>query len=244
MCNPYENDKILGEYLLFHFGKEHQIMPWSFGPQNGCHFPLRTVDELVDFSSIPTQSSALDLGCAVGGSSFHLTHFFNKVTGLDYSTFFIEAANHLKAEGTLPYRFQLEGDRYEEGIAEISRNHESVIDFLTGDACNLPENIGVFDLVHAANLICRLESPIKLLERFHELVKPGGQLVLATPFTWLEEFTKKEHWLGSGNSAEVLQKYLEPHFLLEKKVELPFVIREHRRKFQFSVSFGTRWRRI
>ena len=121
----------------------------------------------------------------------------------------------------MPYRFQLEGDRYEEGIAEISRNHESVIDFLTGDACNLPENIGVFDLVHAANLICRLESPIKLLERFHELVKPGGQLVLATPFTWLEEFTKKEHWLGSGNSAEVLQKYLEPHFLLEKKVELP-----------------------
>ena len=67
---------------------------------------------------------------------------------------------------------------------------------------------------------------------------------MATPFTWLEEFTPVENWIGSGNSEENLQRLLSPHFDLEKTKELPFIIREHRRKFQFSVSLGTRWKRV
>ena len=76
------------------------------------------------------------------------------------------------------------------------------------------------------------------------LVKKGGQLILATPFTWLEEYTPRDKWIGSGDSESKLAQYLSPFFELEKKVELPFVIREHRRKFQYSVSLGTRWRRV
>jgi len=118
------------------------------------------------------------------------------------------------------------------------------IEFKTGDACNLPDNLGSFDLIHAANLICRLPNPDRLFDRLPSLVNKGGQLVLATPFTWLEEFTPVENWIGSGNSKEKLQEKLNPNFVLEESKDLPFVIREHRRKFQFSVSLGTRWRRV
>jgi SAM-dependent methyltransferase len=109
---------------------------------------------------------------------------------------------------------------------------------------NLPDNLGSFDLIHAANLICRLPNPDRLLDRLPSLVNKGGQLVLVTPFTWLEEFTPVENWIGSGNSKEKLQEKLNPNFVLEESKDLPFVIREHRRKFQFSVSLGTRWRRV
>ena len=116
--------------------------------------------------------------------------------------------------------------------------------FEIGDACSLSPSLGYFDVVHAANLLCRLPDPNLLLNRLPDLVKPGGQLLLATPFTWLEEFTARENWLGSGDSEEELTRILSPDFELEEKREMPFVIREHRRKFQYSVAFGTRWRRL
>jgi len=79
------------------------------------------------------------------------------------------------------------------------------------------------------------------------LVKPGGQLLLATPFSWFEEFTPREHWLGgqqdSPSSFEVLRQILEPDFELETTINLPFLIREHSRKFQYGISLGSRWRR-
>ena len=53
--------------------------------------------------------------------------------------------------------------------------------------CDLPNDLGSFDIVHAANLICRLPNPMLFLDRLPELVKEGGgSLLLATPFTWLE----------------------------------------------------------
>jgi len=69
-------------------------------------------------------------------------------------------------------------------------------------------------------------------------------LLLATPFTWLEEYTPRDNWIGSGDSKEKLQEKLSPWFQLEYEEDLPFLIREHRRKYQYSISWGTRWRRL
>ena len=76
-----------------------------------------------------------------------------------------------------------------------------------------------------------------------DLVNPGGQLILTTPFTWLAEFTSPEKWLEEGDSASALKNILEEHFVLEMEKNLPFLIREHRRKFQYSLALGMRWKR-
>ena len=52
MENPYETDKLLGEYLHFHYGNENEVMPWSFGPKNGLNFAIRSVTELLDHAFI------------------------------------------------------------------------------------------------------------------------------------------------------------------------------------------------
>ena len=52
MENPYETDKLLGEYLHFHYGNENEVMPWSFGPKNGLNFAIRSVSELLDNASL------------------------------------------------------------------------------------------------------------------------------------------------------------------------------------------------
>ena len=117
--------------------------------------------------------------------------------------------------------------------------------FEVGDACSLPDSLGPFEVVHAANLLCRLSEPRAFLARLPDLVSPGGQLLLATPFTWLEEFTPKDQWIGGleEDSSQVLKSCLSSSFQLEKELNLPFLIREHERKFQFGVSLGMLWRR-
>ncbi len=246
MKNPYESDRLLGEYLLFHYGSNDEVMPWEFGPKNGLNFATRTVNELIDKTSISFNGNAraLDVGCAVGRSTFELAKHCNEVHGCDLSKSFISTAQTILKEGFLPYRYLEEGDSFKQTELKIENNIHKNVNFFVADACSLPENLGAFDIVHAANLVCRLPEPLHFINRLSDLVSKGGQLLLATPFTWLEEYTPRSKWLGSGDSEKKLAEYLSPFFELEKTAELPFIIREHRRKFQFSVSLGTRWRRI
>jgi len=120
----------------------------------------------------------------------------------------------------------------------------SRVAFEVGDAMALREDLGSFDVVLAANLLCRLPDPRKFLARLPSLVRTGGQLLLTTPFTWLKEYTPREHWIGGrgdASSADVLTDLLSPHFELRFQKDLPFLIRKHARKYQWSVAWGTRW---
>ena len=159
MKNPYESDQLLGEYLLFHYGSKEDLMPWMSGPVNGIDFPLRTVSELIDPTTLGMGTHALDLGCAVGRSSFELASHCTKVKGIDYSSSFVEAANALVDEGTLTYFFREEGDLFKEAVASVPSSQRSKVEFEVGDACDLSPALGYFDVVHAANLLCRLPDP-------------------------------------------------------------------------------------
>ena len=64
------------------------------------------------------------------------------------------------------------------------------VQFTVGDACNLPQ-LGQFGCVFAGNVICRLPEPMKFFERLPNLIVPGGILFIASPYTWLEQYTPK-----------------------------------------------------
>ncbi len=110
------------------------------------------------------------------------------------------------------------------------------------DSCNLPFHIKAFDAVLMANVLCRLPDPAACLERMqgdHALVKKGGIFVLTTPFSWLEEYTAKSKWIhGIEGIAHILTEYDVIH-----QQELSFVIREHRRKFEYITTLASVWRR-
>ncbi|SKA84390.1 putative 4-mercaptohistidine N1-methyltranferase [Prosthecobacter debontii] len=236
--NIYETRRLLDEYLLFHYGAPHEVLPWEEGPKSALGFAVRTVTELADLDK-PIHI-ALDLGCAVGRSSFELAKHAESVVGIDYSHSFIEAATALTWN-------ELSYLRLDEAAATTRLAAKVPVDcpcdrvkFEQGDAMHLREDLGSFDLVHAANLLCRLTDPALLISRLPDLVKPGGQLLLATPCTWLEEFTPKGHW-PTGSTRDWLKQELATHFELDLEKNLPFLIREHARKYQWSVALGTRW---
>ncbi len=247
----YESERYLNEYLLFHYGEASDVLSWDFGPREAAGFAIRCVSECVDPGGLGEHARALDLGCAVGRSSFELARHCGEVIGIDFSQSFIHAALEIRRNGHVHF------DRVEEGAltsrcvarvpAEIDRTR---VHFEIGDALKLRATLGDFDVVLAANLLCRLEDPIQLVLKFASLVRTGGQLILVSPYSWSRDFTPMPKWLGGFEedgcrfeTFETLRKFLEHDFELVRTRELPFLIREHARKYQWSVSQGSVWRR-
>jgi putative 4-mercaptohistidine N1-methyltranferase len=245
----YESERALSEYLLFHYGSRAQVLPWASGPADALEYPARCVSECLDVELLPDQARALDLGCAVGRASFELARHCPEVIGIDASQRFIEAARQLQKHGSLCYNY------VEEGLvttaatatvpAEIDRER---VQFHQGDALALPPNLGTFDAMLLANLLDRLPDPLACLQTLPNLLRKGGQLILTTPCTWTEDYTPRSHWLGGividgrpMRTAETLARLLMPQLTLVRTLDLPFLLREHARKFQWSVALATVW---
>lgn len=247
--NSYESDSLLHQYLFFHYGEPSDILPWECGPRDALDYPARCIREAFPINDPPESGRrGLDIGCATGRSSFEMLRYCDEVVGIDYSETFIRAAETLRTEGELPYTYPIEGLRRGHHTA---RRPDCVdpdrIQFLQGDAHAIPDSLGLFDWVLGANLLCRLHHPRRFLDRLPSLVRPGGFLVLNSPFSWLEEFTEPSEWIGAqpdtGPSAEALKSHLDPHFELVEETSMPFLIPETGRKYQWTVAHSGRWRR-
>ncbi len=254
--NVYESRELLDQYMMLHFGEPTDAMPVAGSPFDATRFPKRCatlVAELCDRHQVDRRR-ALDLGCAVGGAAFELALGFAEVFGVDLSASFIAAANEMKAKGNVTFRRRDEGDLGVDRLAIVDPHVERErVTFRQADACTLPADLVGFDAVLVANLLCRLPSPRACLERMggpRGIVRPGGLLVITSPYTWMEAFTPKEVWLGgyerdgaAVRSLEGLRAILEPEFDLVDEREMPLVIREHARKYQYIVAHATAWKR-
>ena len=239
-ANPYESERLLAEYLLFHYGTADEILPAGAPPgmRDALDFAVRTTRH---FSTGKVERT-LDLGCAVGRSAYELSLSSTETLGIDFSNSFVRAAAAM-AQGPLTYRRLDEAHCRTELLARLPDGLPAGnVSFETGDAMDLRADLGDFDRVHAANLLCRLTEPRKLLERLPSLVSPGGELVIATPCTWLGEFTPPENW-PEGSTLDWLKGALAADFELLKVADEPFLIRETARKFQWTSSMVTVWRK-
>jgi putative 4-mercaptohistidine N1-methyltranferase len=251
MTAYYETERALAEYLLFHYGLPQEILPYDFAPATAMNFPARCVTECMDASRLPADARALDLGCAVGRSTFELARHCMEVIGIDASSRFIAVATQLQQFGAIHYPRIDEGELTLLTRATVAPDiQRERVRFEQGDAMRLREDLGEFDVVLMANLIDRLPDPRACLERLPGLVKPGGRLVITSPYTWMRDYTPRENWLGGFErdgrpvrSFETLKHILSREFRFVRAKDMPFLIREHARKFQWSVADASIWLR-
>ena len=245
--NVYETDSLVAQYIEFHYGDTY------FGVPN---FPVACIAEVAKHLGGNEVERALDIGCATGRSSFELAKHARHVDALDFSARLIVCPSALQKGGLQRYAIQDEGEivsfkevRMDElGYADVADR----INFMQGDACNLPEKFNDYDVVFAGNLIDRLYEPETFLNLIKDRIRPGGLLVITSPYTWLEEFTERDKWLGgfkantgeNYTTLEGIQDALQPEFsALADPVDVPFVIRETRRKFQHTLSQLSVWKK-
>ncbi|MBD3808577.1 MAG: 5-histidylcysteine sulfoxide synthase, partial [Epsilonproteobacteria bacterium] len=77
----YLKDEIVSQYCHFGWSKEKY-----FGVEN---FSKACIDKLSLYLKNKSTKSALDLGCAIGRSSFELAKYYDSVVGIDFSARFI-----------------------------------------------------------------------------------------------------------------------------------------------------------
>lgn len=251
MTHYYESDAARAQYLWLHYGEARGVIRPGSPFASALRFPERCA-ELLLRGSRATGARALDVGCAVGRSTFELARVCDAAIGIDYSASFVDAAERLRAGESIEYSTPFEGELI---CAHTARRPEGVdptrVRFEVGDAMALRADLGAFDFVLAANLICRLTEPMKFLARLPSLVKPGGRVLLTTPATWKQIYTPRENWIGGYEGAngpvrtlDGLRAALSPSFELELRDDLPLLIPEHARKFELIIAEATRWRRV
>jgi 5-histidylcysteine sulfoxide synthase/putative 4-mercaptohistidine N1-methyltranferase len=243
VVSHYEDDKMLSEYAEFHYGDSY------FGVNN---FPKTLAEIAIQALGDKPAQKALDLGCAVGRASFELARHFDHVSGIDFSARLINLGVQLAEQGVIRYSIADEGDLRlyrERHLSDLDLEQvRDKVEFLQGDACNLKPIFTGYDLVLAANLIDRLYEPALFLTTIHQRINQGGLLMITSPYTWLEEHTNKENWLGgfkrdgeNVSTLDGLKAMLSDHFNLVSEQQVPFVIRETSRKHQHTLSDVTIW---
>lgn len=271
--NVYETDDSLHMYLGLHFPSSGDaegippILPHKDTPLHGTHFPQRVARLLTSLSPERRSNMALDMGCAVGGASFELAKSFDHVDAFDFSGSFIDAAKKMQTgEERMRFKIPVEAELFEEveAVLEpgVTPEIASRVNFFTGDACQL-ESMSrdekklagkTYDGVTMSNLLCRLPDPMACLDGLPSIVNKGGVVVMVTPFSWLTEFTPRAKWLGGFydpvtkepiRSKDALRCMMEDRgFEKIHEEEMPLVIREHARKYQYIVSEATGWRKV
>lgn len=259
--DKYDTDRTVNQYLLFHFGEQSQQRDDEIA--SSMEFPqvanLITRTVVLANAYAEEKERVLDLGCAVGRASFELARGFERVIGLDYSDAFINAAETLRQQKNLVYRRWETGRLFTDLNATIDPDIDcDRIDFVQGDAAGLDavpilQGAESFDVILLSNLLCRLSNPQQCLEQFalsDQYLKPGGVLVIASPNTWMDEYTVTDKFLdGANDEGSLNERTLTaigshlPGFELLHNEDLPFMIREHRRKYEYIISQVSIWKK-
>jgi hypothetical protein len=75
------------------------------------------------------------------------------------------------------------------------------------------------------------------------MLNPGGLLVISSPYTWMEEHTPLENWIGGYKkngenyfTVDGLKELLKPELALLEVHRIPFVIPDADGTFQYTYS--------
>lgn len=243
--NIYNTDSIISQYCHFSWGEN------ALGVEN---YPAYCGRIALEYMKDKPKRKAFDIGCAIGRSSFELARAFDEVIGVDFSARFIQEAQNLKENGVLRYTMPTEGELenfYEVNLSEFDLEEErKKVSFWQADACNLKPIYKDFDLIFGGNLIDRLYDPKKFLDSMASRINDGGMLILTSPYTWQEESTPKEKWIGgykkdgeNVTTLDGLKEILGKDFELIDTKDVPFVIQETARKHQYTIAHMTIWQK-
>ncbi|MFF1839712.1 class I SAM-dependent methyltransferase [Streptomyces sp. NPDC058231] len=251
----YDKSREISRYLLMHYGGVDDVFDRPRHPLAEAHgFPQRLSQMLRD-SAARTGSRVrrmLDVGCNVGGVSHALSAWVEElVVGIDISPRSIEIAQTLARSGggtfsiaelgpftrDIELRLPAVGDRAE-------------VRFEVGDAGALDALPGGCDAVLLSNVLDRVDDPAACLEQFSatsDILRPGGLLMIACPWSWHPEFSHPGTWFGSAedrtSSEDALKRLLKDGFTLVDEADQAAVLRQNPREYDYFEAHVTVWQK-
>lgn len=157
----------------------------------------RCLERLLQLAGPVAARQVVDCGCGGGRTSFALAerHPDALVLGIDLSLALLRLARGA-ARGRVRYPRRRIGLVYDRRDFPVQPAGADRVDFWACDALALPFPDGSADLALALNLLDCVAEPRELLAGLARLVRPGGQVLLATPYDWSTRATPLETWIG------------------------------------------------
>lgn len=195
----------------------------------------------------PAPTPAIDVGCAVGRTTFELAmRAPGLVLGVDLHFPMLRLAAEVLRYGTIRYPRRRVGLVYERREFPVSFPHTDNLDFWACDATALPLPAQTFGFALGLNVLDCVSSPRDLLCSLAHTLQPGARIVLTCPYDWSLSATPAEAWLGghsqrsplAGACEAVLRALLTPGAhpasinslkLISEREHLPWQVRLHDR---------------
>ena len=179
------------------------------GPRSGA--ARRCLARLLEMAGGAAAGRVLDLGCGAGRTTFDLAarHRDALVLGIDTGLALLRLARGA-AGGLVSYPRRQIGLVYDRRRFAVALAGTERVDFWACDALTLPFRPGSADLAAALNLLDCVNEPLRLLAELAEVVRPGGRILLATPYDWSTRATPVETWIGGHSQRSTYAGEAEP----------------------------------
>ena len=213
----------LGAHPLAHWG---DLLPAA--EREG----IATGDLWASLAALPARGLAVDLSCSAGRALLGLARTADFALGMDAS---FVAARHLRgiaATGRAPVRVVEEGEFERTLEVAVPRPEPGRLEVVVADSERPPLPPGIAGLVLAADLLERQGEPEAFLRRAAALLAPGGLLAVASPYSWWEEHSPRDAWIGRGTerTRDALVALLRGlGHRIEAESDHVLVLREHAR---------------
>jgi ubiquinone/menaquinone biosynthesis C-methylase UbiE len=134
---------------------DHRLTVEQLAPLDQFHTRgMMATAELAGAANLDASSRVLDLGCGIGGPARYLAATFScKVTGVDLSPNFIDAARYLTKRCELDH----------------------LVTFETGEALHLPFEAASFDTVFLQHVAMNIENRTALYAEIHRVLTQDGR---------------------------------------------------------------------
>jgi SAM-dependent methyltransferase len=140
---------------------------------------------------------AIDIGCAVGRTSFELAKTIEDlVVGVDLNFGMVRTAALILREGRVTYPRRRVGLAFDRKEFPVALEGASKVDFWGCDATCLPFADRSFSLAASMNVLDCVQSPYDHLKEMARVLKSGAGALLSAPYDWNVNATPVECWLG------------------------------------------------
>jgi 2-polyprenyl-3-methyl-5-hydroxy-6-metoxy-1,4-benzoquinol methylase/uncharacterized protein YbaR (Trm112 family) len=218
----------LSIYLDAHWGDRAEPPPEAAG------FGAREIIERL--AGLPRVERAVELGCSVGRIVAELAAGADQVVGIDLQFGAVRRARRLLDGERVAYGRRLAGRYY--AAAEIAAGDRVVPAarrmLVCGDVLDPPLIPGHYDRVVALNMLDSVARPRQLLQVMNGLCRPGGELVLSSPYSWQSSVMEEGERIGGADPAADVVAILEggagiARYRIEEAADVAWTLRRDAR---------------
>lgn len=190
-------------------------------------------------AALPQVEAAVELGCSAGRIVAELALRADHVLGLELALGPLRRARRLLAGEPVGFARRMLGRVYATATItpRVAAGRHRLV---CADALDPPLIPEVYDRVVALNLLDSVPRPRQLLTVLAGLCKPGGEVILSSPFAWASHVMQEHERLGGLDPAAEVRALLGPRFTVVEEAEIQWTLRRDARS---TVSYRTYWLR-